>query len=665
MEYLTTLGFSSTDAIAALRVNDADRERALDWLAQHPPSYAAVSPAKPASSGPPISLTSLRGSRGAAGSPAHLTLPPTAATGGSSGSAEKSGKGQRSAATGTPASSGSTGSGAAALSRSVPNSTPTFSSAPVSSVTAEEERERKRREEERRRKEAEEARTREAQAARQREEERVRLFAELNKQEEELKRKEKEARLSEVEEAKRRREEEERQRRLQSIQKAKEQEEERRRELTEREERKREKEKQLSSVDEAMAAFVSSYDTERVHSTCRLLLRVLSNAMQEPGNDRLRQLRLSNEGVQRLIVRPVFGLWLLKKLGWEEEQRDDDRLLAWKAESMRQHEAEAKEAIARLQQELQAIVTAVPAFFSSLLSSSSLPAELLCFVACELRNSFVNVVTSPTERNFCSVDTQSASYRTLFAPLGDSIDAVWSDMGYRLEGGRKGAAGAGEGEGAWWVVEQPQVRRFEAAVLELSAVISSLRPQTALVQAVASLLDANRGHGRRVKEFVQQLIRAGDAVLADPHEQKYHRLRLDRLYARCGGRVRGGAALLQLLGFKERRTERKEGKEEAADEGDEKGGKEEAVEEEEEEGKGESRGSGLPAEEEQRPQRAVVVSLQYPGFDAELLRLRVRELERAWKAEVERRRLMKEQQEEANDSSSSGRGAAAMDVSSS
>ena len=579
VDWITSKGFTAQTAIDALRQSDGDHTAALDWIARNPPAYAAQSPAKAPHEGPPISLQSLKGSRAA---PSHLTLPTDA--GG------KAGK------TGTPVSSGSVGSGnSGALSRSVPSSTPTFSAGGAGGSDADRKRreEERKRDEERKKRELAEQKEKEAQAARLREEERARLFAELKKQEDDVRLREKEARLAEVEDVKRRREEEERARKLQSIQREREAERARAAELREKEEKQREKAAQITTLDDAIRAFTSSYDTERIHSTYRLLIRILTSVLQRPHEERLRSLKMASEGVQRLIVRPLFGLWVLKHLGWREEERGQQRVLVWDEKAV--DAAKVKAVVGRLQGEMAQIVTPVPAFFASL--SSSQPVEALYFVALELHAAFLNVVTEPTERNFLSIDRQSPTFLTLFAPL-PAFPSLLAEFGY-----------AADRSGTYFIVEQPAVPRFEAAVLELTAIIQRLRPTTPIVQGVQAMLAA--GKGKLVKAFIAQLVAACEKVLEDPHETRYHRVRLDRVWRKVGGEVPHGQAMWTVLGWTVMEAEGKE---------------------KEEGGEG-MEGAG-----------AVAVQ-QYHGFDPELLRLRVRELSRAWKDEVERRRRAKDQEE--------------------
>ena len=629
--FLTERGFSITTALEALRLSNGDKENALDYLAQHPPTYAAQSPARGGDSGPMIQISSLKRERerGAGGSgPAHLSLPPTATSGvGSSGGKKaKATGGVSPAGSSTPGSAGSTPS-SAALSRSVPSSTPTFASSPTtatpktttataSATTAEEksrreqsrkkDEERKKDDERRKREQVERLRQQEEQAAKQRAEERERLLAELKTQEDELKRKEKEARLAEVEEVKKRRDEDERKRKMAIIQKAKAEEEERRAAEVERHQHKTQKLATFSSLPEAIAAFAAQYDTDRVHASYRLLVRVLGAVLERPNEDKVRQLRESSESVQRLLVRPVFGLWLLKWLGWEEVDRNGETVLVLAKEKV--DVQQTKQVIETLNKELAGIITPIPDFFSTLLSSQQQPIsqsltasnatppaasnELLYYLALELRNTFLNVVTSPEERNFRSIDLHSPTYDTLFAPFTPALLDVLTWFGY-----------VKDKSGVYLVVDQPNVRRFEAAVIELDRVMAALKSRTPIAITLPAVLDANAGRGKRVKALVEQLQSMMDRVLTDPFEHKYHRVKLQPLWQRCGGDVIDGQRLLTVCGF------------DVADGVDGAGG---------------------------------VAVLSEP-VNAEVVRLRRREVERVWKEQVDRRRREKEEAERAAD----------------
>ena len=606
MDYLTSMGFTTHTALQALQASDGDREAAVDWIARNPPMYAAQSPARAGAEGPPITLQSLKaGKAGSGAGPAHLSLPPNAGAG-KGVSAGKTG-------TGTPGSSGTGGVGGAqgGLSRSVPSSSPTFSTTGSGGVGGGEvdrkrKEEEKRRDEERRKRELAEQKEKELQAAKLREEERARLFAELKRQEDDLRLREKEARLAEVEDVKRRREEEERQRKLLAIQREREAERVRAAEVKEKSLKAASKQAQIATLDDAIRSFTTAYDTERIHSTYRLLIRILTSALQKPDEERLRSLKLHSEGIQRLLVRPVFGLWVLKHLGWREEDKERERLLVWDRAAMQA--AQVEEVVARLQGEMQQIVTPVPSFFQQL--SATHPVEFVYLLALDLHSAFLNVVTEPTERNFLSIDLHSPTYRTLLAPVASSLTPLlYSSFGY-----------SPDPSSTYLITPHPHVARFEAAVLELAGIIRQLRPQTPVVLGVQAMLTKGRGRGRWVKELVGQMVKACEKVLEDVDEERYRRVRLDRVWKKVGGEVAGGEDMWRVMGWEVERVEGKEGKEEQ--EGDEGEG-------------GEGGGGGAGS----------AVAVLKPGFDAELLRLRVRELSRAWKEEVDKRRKAQEEED--------------------
>jgi len=442
-----------------------------------------------------------------------------------------------------------------------------------------------------------------------------------------LKRKEKEARLAEAEEMKRRREEDERRRKMAIIQKVRAEEEERRVAEVERQQHKVAKLATYSSLADAIQSFAAQYDMDRVHACYRLLVRVLSAVVdreeRKVDDEKVRVLRQSSEVVQRLLVRPVFGLWVLKWLGWEEVQRGGESVLVWPRE--RVDVARTKEVIETLNKELAGIVTPIPDFFASILStlntntttatptpspsltspttttatatatasSSAAPSvELVYYLAIELRNTFLNVVTSPDERNFRSIDLHSSTYDTLFAPFTPALLDVLDSFNYQKDK-----------QTVYLVVEQPNVRRFEAAILELDRIIATLKLRTPIAVTVPAVLSANSGKGKRVKMLVEQLQSMMDKVLSDPFERKYHRVRLAPLWQRCGGEVVDGDSLLAVCGFDVR----------------EEGG------------------------------AAGAVGVLSDPVNAELVRLRRREMERVWKEEVERRRREKEEAERAAD----------------
>ena len=101
-------------------------------------------------------------------------------------------------------------------------------------------------------------------------------------------------------------------------------------------------------------------------------------------------------------------------------------------------------ALDRLQRELDAVQTSIPRHMSALQSEmrSAAPSlgcdgdELLYYLLLELRTIFVNVISAPTERNFCSVDTQSPTFSLLFATV-PSTEPLLNEFAFKRTSKRR------------------------------------------------------------------------------------------------------------------------------------------------------------------------------------------------------------------------------------
>ena len=115
-------------------------------------------------------------------------------------------------------------------------------------------------------------------------------------------------------------------------------------------------------------------------------------------------------------------------------------------------------------------------------------------------------------------------------------------------------------------------------------------------------------------------------IVADPHEQKYHRIALPKLQAKLGAgalnpsamHIKGLEEFVRLFGFKPVDSDAASPKTAAAVMDDV-------------ESKSDSNGSSSSSSS----RGSGVVALPYPGFDVELLAIRADELERNWDALLE------------------------------
>jgi len=122
-----------------------------------------------------------------------------------------------------------------------------------------------------------------------------------------------------------------------------------------------------------------------------------------------------------------------------------------------------------------------------------------------------------------------------------------------------------------------RLSHIQSGLNDLNEVINQFATSTPIFKATLALISKNPETASVVVEKLQSAIKR---VLAEPHEQKYHKISLEKFF-RSTGSIEGGAKFIELFGFKVDVISQ-------------------------------------------------VAKLQYPGLDVELLQLRLEDLARSW-----------------------------------
>jgi hypothetical protein len=425
---------------------------------------------------------------------------------------------------------------------------------------------------------------------------------ELKKGEDELKEKEKAARLALIAEQKLKTKEEEDARKRNAFRRQKEMDEKRAEELRQREQRRNTIESQeFHSIEDAIERMRTMYELTRFVQFGKLLIKILKNILASTENENFRTLRLQNYNIQEHLVRPLSGVYILKSLGFIEQTRninanendmhDIDEVK--KADTLylakdKINPTAIQHVLSLLDNSLSSYSTTVAAVFDQLTPKYSL--ETLSFIAKELLIILQNVVSAPTERNFCSIDCESDSYQTFLQPYPEIMDLVKS-FGFEHHTSK-----------IYWICENPNVTQCEAGIIDLQQEIFKRQKYTPVCIATTALLQENTQPKQFaiIKKFVSLIKTALERIINDPHEQKYHNIRIDKLIVKCGGPVKGAIKFLSNFGFEIKKLDT---------ETDTASPKE---------------SNGIVNGEAKR-MKHILATLPYPGYNLELLKVRFNE----------------------------------------
>jgi hypothetical protein len=213
----------------------------------------------------------------------------------------------------------------------------------------------------------------------------------------------------------------------------------------------------------------------------------------------------------------------------------------------------------------------IPGVFARVDASQKYAPEAVYFAALELLHIVENVLSLPTEHNFRAIDLESDTWLRRLKPI-EELQEILTFLRFKPHA-----------HAPFLIMGEPDIPQLEAAAIDLRKEVTRRENSTPVAKGVRALVKKNGVE--RAALLMEKVQPALQRVAQEPHEQKYHKILLDKLYAKSGV-LSGGNDLLKALGF-----------------------------------------------------TIDVVGnaafLQYPGFDADLLKLRAEELQRAWSRALE------------------------------
>jgi len=284
-------------------------------------------------------------------------------------------------------------------------------------------------------------------------------------------------------------------------------------------------EQKLGDINGALQYMTDNYDVGRVQLMVGMLVRILTKIDRNPNNPKFCRININSPKINKALVRPLGGLLILRKLGFEAEGN---------VYVLRRYNSLALRAeLHRFHSYLKQLGTVIPQSFSEI--DPNIPREHVYFAACELKNILANVITLPDERNFRSVDTESTTFKHRLAPIPQIIDLL-HHFGFTKK----------EEKDMYLIVNKPDIRQMEAGVNDLIIEIKRLGLQTPIYRATRFLLKKNTIENASL--VVDKLTLALNKIITTPQEQKYHKIKLDKFFSKTG-LVDGGKEMFPLFGF--------------------------------------------------------------------------------------------------------------------
>lgn len=413
-------------------------------------------------------------------------------------------------------------------------------------------------------------------------------------------------------------------------------------------------ERQLTDIATVCRALRSNYDALRYDGILHMLRRIVDKVVADDGRtEKFRRIALANPKLELTLVRPIGAIWILKQAGFEETIVDNaDRMTDVDADAFVPREEERvlvlptkKVDLNRLRQVSHTLTqqsamqaSQVPAIFDEIIASHAYSTEAVYHLALELRLIVQNIIISTDEiddvrhadadsaaaasatamsdvtaassssssrrtavgvnANFRTIDKHESSYVNRIKPIRES-KRILALLGFVLD--------EHDSNRQFLTVPFDQlvsdgVKRYQVILRDLNAIVVRVRCSTPIALGVRTFAASNRR--QPASKFVSILLDAIRLVVADPHEQKYHKIVLDKVQSKIGNDakhvVHGMTEMAQLIGFQPVQRTSTEAETSAAGDIDTRR-----------------------------------VALKYPGFDEDQLKMRLDELETNWAATLE------------------------------
>jgi len=296
-------------------------------------------------------------------------------------------------------------------------------------------------------------------------------------------------------------------------------------ELQARKHKRRQEEEKLGGLKGALQYLHKNYPIERVKGIFTLISKIGKKILKDPKEPKFRRIKLSNERIQKALVRPLGAMVIMKSLGFKET-----------GEIVVMEKVDTKQ-ITRILEVLSRYMgrsaTKIPQLLK-IAESKGVPHEDILYAAQYLRKILSAVVGLP----------ESAQLRTLSMKPGSIYDERFRPHGILVQvleilGFKKYKADHIR-------LENPNVLLLNDTISDLDNEISKRLTNT---RVAAALRDTLREHGKEKAVYVQDKAKTClRRIQKSPEEKKFWKIDLKRLFG-SAGTLKPAALLYSGLGF--------------------------------------------------------------------------------------------------------------------
>jgi len=287
-------------------------------------------------------------------------------------------------------------------------------------------------------------------------------------------------------------------------------------------------ESKLQGIQDALDYLVSNYSVDRVRETLTLIVKVGKRILKDPKEPKFRRIKLSNQRVQRAIVRPLGAMYIMRKLGFEESEGGAVLVMS------QPHTKSLQANLENIEKSLNRGATKLPERLREAESKGASP-EFILFAATELRRILVAIAELPASVPLRSLETGKGSvYAERFAPKKPLLTAL-ADLGFEEHQ-----------NGRYVRLTKPDVAVIREAIGDLDREIALRTSNTRVAKALRELLGK---HGKaKAVHLVDKARACIGRIQRSPSEKRYWTVDLKRLFD-ANGTLEYSRDVFSGLGF--------------------------------------------------------------------------------------------------------------------
>jgi len=287
-------------------------------------------------------------------------------------------------------------------------------------------------------------------------------------------------------------------------------EEKKQKELKARNAKRQQAESKFQGVQDALDYLVKNYSVERVRETLTLIIKVGKRILKDPTEPKFRRIKLSNARVQRAMVRPLGGMYIMRKLGFQEGEEGAVMFMSQPdTKSLQAH-------LKTVEKSLNRGATKLPELFREA-EAKGASSEFIVFAATELQRILAAIAELPGSVPLRSLETAKGSvYAERFAPYKSLVTAL-SELGFEEHQ-----------NGRYVRLTKPDVAVLREAVGDLNREIAARTLNTRVAKALRGLLGK---HGKaKAIHLVDKARACIGRIQRSPGEKRYWAVDLKRLF---------------------------------------------------------------------------------------------------------------------------------------